>query len=104
MRIRGWAKKSWWLGAAVLGVAFSFWQCNRREEKPREVQIFAVNDIHAALENFPRLAYVADSLRAIYPDLLLVSGGDNQTGNPINDQAEQRGMPGLEEDEKGREQ
>lgn len=93
MRIRGWAKKSWWLGAAVLGVAFSFWQCNRREEKPREVQIFAVNDIHAALENFPRLAYVADSLRAIYPDLLLVSGGDNQTGNPINDQAEQRGMP-----------
>lgn len=93
MRTKRWLRASRSLGAVVLGVSLSFCQCNRHEETPREVQIFAVNDIHAALDNFPRLAYVVDSLRGIYPNLLLVSGGDNQTGNPINDQAEQKGMP-----------
>lgn len=64
-----------------------------RDNEPRQLQILAVNDIHAAIEHFPRLAYIADSLRAIYPDMLLVSGGDNQTGNPVNDQYPEKGMP-----------
>ena len=39
---------------------------------------------------------MADSLRIIYPNLLLVSGGDNQTGNPANDQYPEKGMPIIE--------
>ena len=62
----------------------------------RTVEILAVNDMHAAIDNFPRLAFMVDSLRAIYPHLLLVSGGDNQTGNPANDQYPQKGMPMIE--------
>jgi 2',3'-cyclic-nucleotide 2'-phosphodiesterase (5'-nucleotidase family) len=42
--------------------------------------------MHAAVDNFPRFAFMVDSLRGLYPDLLLVSAGDNQTGNPVNDQ------------------
>lgn len=63
------------------------------ESSAKEVTLLAVNDMHATLGQFPRLAYVRDSLEAIYPDLLLVSGGDNQTGNPTNDMTSPKGLP-----------
>ncbi len=62
----------------------------------RSVHILAVNDIHAAVDKFPRFAFIADSLRQIYPDMLLVSGGDNQTGNSVNDQYSPKGLPIIE--------
>ena len=62
----------------------------------RTVEILAVNDMHAALDNFPRFAFIVDSLRETYPNLLLVSGGDNQTGNPVNDQYPEKGLPMIE--------
>ena len=55
--------------------------------------IFAVNDMHATIDNFPKLAYIVDSLQSIYPDMLLVAAGDNQTGNPVNDQYPEKGLP-----------
>jgi len=58
--------------------------------------IFAVNDMHASIDNFPKLAYIVDSLEGIYPDMLLVSAGDNQTGNPVNDQYPEKGLPMIE--------
>ena len=66
--------------------------------KPQEKQaiIFAVNDMHATIDNFPKLAYIVDSLQTIYPDMLLVSAGDNQTGNPVNDQYPEKGLPMIE--------
>jgi 5'-nucleotidase len=65
-------------------------------QKERQAVIFAVNDMHATIDNFPKLAYIVDSLRAIYPDMLLVSAGDNQTGNPVNDQYPEKGLPMIE--------
>ncbi|NLD62968.1 MAG: bifunctional metallophosphatase/5'-nucleotidase [Bacteroidales bacterium] len=62
----------------------------------RQAVIFAVNDIHAAIDNFPKLAWITDSLRAIYPDMLLVAAGDNQTGNPVNDQFPEKGFPVID--------
>jgi 2',3'-cyclic-nucleotide 2'-phosphodiesterase (5'-nucleotidase family) len=41
--------------------------------------------MHAAIEEFPQLAAIADSLRALYPSMLILSAGDNRTGNPKND-------------------
>ncbi len=58
--------------------------------------IFAVNDMHAAIDNFPKLAFIVDSLKAICPDMLLVAAGDNQTGNPINDQYPEKGWPMID--------
>lgn len=66
------------------------------QPQAKSVTILAVNDMHAALDNFPRLASMVDELRETYPDLLLVSAGDNQTGNPANDQYPEKGMPMIE--------
>ena len=57
-------------------------------QERRELHILSANDMHAAIEQFPRLGYVADSLRALYPDLLILSGGDNRSGDPVNDMFE----------------
>ena len=51
-----------------------------------EVAILAVNDIHANIDLFPQFGALVDSLRGVYPDLLVFSAGDNRTGNPVNDQ------------------
>ncbi|MBK7712382.1 MAG: hypothetical protein IPJ37_16550 [Bacteroidales bacterium] len=56
----------------------------------KEAVIFAVNDMHATIDNFPKLAWIVDSLRMVYPGMLLVAAGDNQTGNPVNDQFRKR--------------
>jgi 5'-nucleotidase len=59
----------------------------------REVVILGVNDMHSAVEMFPRFAGIVDSVRALYPDLLLFSAGDNRTGNPVNDRYAMPGFP-----------
>ncbi|MBR0176708.1 MAG: bifunctional metallophosphatase/5'-nucleotidase [Bacteroidales bacterium] len=51
-----------------------------------EVNILAVNDMHSSIDQFPKFATMVDSLRTIYPELLVFSAGDNRTGNPVNDQ------------------
>jgi len=52
----------------------------------KEITILSVNDIHAAVDRFPQFEVIVDSVRAVHPDLLLFSAGDNRTGNPVNDQ------------------
>jgi 5'-nucleotidase / UDP-sugar diphosphatase len=66
------------------------------KQADKQAVIFAVNDMHATIDNFPKLAYIVDSLQAIYPDMLLVAAGDNQTGNPVNDQYPEKGLPMIE--------
>lgn len=51
----------------------------------RQVHIVAVNDMHATIDVFPQFAALVDSLRGIDPSLLVLSAGDNRTGNPLND-------------------
>ncbi len=62
----------------------------------RQAVIFSVNDMHAAIDNFPKLGWIVDSLRTLYPDMLLIAAGDNQTGNPINDQYPEKGWPVID--------
>ena len=52
----------------------------------KEIVILSVNDMHSSIDMFPKFAALVDSLRNVYPDMLLVSAGDNRTGNPANDQ------------------
>ena len=59
----------------------------------REVHIVAVNDVHASIERMPALAAIIDSLRSLYPSLLVFSAGDNRTGNPLSDMYEIPGYP-----------
>ncbi len=53
--------------------------------KQQELVFLSVNDMHGHFEVLPKLAYIADSLRNIYPQLMIVSAGDNRTGNAYND-------------------
>ena len=69
----------------ILTVAAAFLALTVSAQEQRELHILSINDPHAAIENMPRLGFVADSLRALYPDLLILSAGDNRSGDPIND-------------------
>lgn len=96
-------KRSWFRGLFLLAFAAGLLSgCTTgrkavtRAPAERQAVIFAVNDIHATLDNFPKLAYIVDSLRLLYPDMLLVAAGDNQTGNPVNDQYPEKGLPVIE--------
>lgn len=62
----------------------------------REIHILSVNDIHASIDNFPKFAAIADSLRGLYPDLIILSAGDNRTGNPVNDKYPESSRPVTE--------
>lgn len=73
----------------VLGLA----SCQPKETK---LYVASINDMHANIDNFPKLAYVIDSLRAAHPDMLLFTAGDNRSGNPINDRYEQPARPMAE--------
>lgn len=77
----------------ALAIVFSLVSCQPKETK---LYIATINDMHANIDNFPKLAYVLDSLRALYPDLLLFSSGDNRSGNPINDRCELPSRPMYE--------
>ena len=61
-----------------------------------DIVILSVNDMHASIDQFPKFAAMVDSLRAIYPDMLLYSAGDNRTGNPVNDQYNPTNYPMIE--------
>ena len=67
----------------VLIVSILLISCTTKQQK--ELVILSVNDMHSHIENMPKLAYIADSLRNLYPELLIVSAGDNRTGNAYND-------------------
>lgn len=71
----------------LLIVLAAFWSLTLFAEK-KEVHILSANDMHAAIEAFPQLADIVDSLRTIYPSLLIFSAGDNRTGEPLNDRYE----------------
>jgi len=60
------------------------------------VHVVALNDMHAYIDRAAALGGIIDSLRALYPELLVLSSGDNRTGNPINDDYEQTNRPMME--------
>lgn len=76
----------------IISCLLLFWASIMYGQK-REVHILAVNDMHAALDYMPRLAAIADSLRELYPSLLVLSAGDNRTGNPFSDMYKPSGYP-----------
>ncbi len=100
-------KKKLLLMFALLAIVLFLVLRNQSEDQPKpvetqsvegatEIAILSVNDMHASIDQFPKFAALVDSLRAVYPDLLLLSAGDNRTGNPINDQYDPVNYPIIE--------
>ena len=81
-----------WVGVATLWTLNSC-EFTAQQNSPVTLAVLSVNDMHSAIDNMPKFAALVDSLRAVYPDLLVLSAGDNRTGNPINDQYEPANYP-----------
>ena len=85
-------KRFFFLTAIATAVILFICSCQTIENQSNEsktnavVAVVSVNDMHSALDLMPQFAAMIDSLRGVYPDLLVFSAGDNRTGNPINDQ------------------
>ena len=58
-----------------------------------EITVLGINDMHAALDNMPKLATLVKQERARDPQALLLSAGDNRTGNPYSDMHPRSGWP-----------
>lgn len=93
-----------WLLMLLAVVAFIYLRPGQKESAETstaadgevEVNILSVNDIHSNIDLFPKFASMVDSLRGVYPDLLVFSAGDNRTGNPVNDQYDPVNYPVIE--------
>ena len=72
----------------IIALALVLAGASAQAGEKKELHILSANDMHAAIECMPRLGFVADSLRALYPDLLILSAGDNRSGEPLNDMYE----------------
>ena len=86
----------------VLAVILGFGSCQnidvqRDKSNPNGINtviaVVSVNDMHSAIDLMPQFAAMVDSLKELYPDLLVLSAGDNRTGNPVNDQYDPANYP-----------
>lgn len=68
----------------------------QKQSKSTEIIIMHTNDMHSKIDNFGKLAYLADSLRKMHKYVFLVSAGDNFTGNPIVDMYPDKGYPMID--------
>ena len=82
----------------VISTLFSFLLSCLLMAHPNDnkILILSVNDMHASFEKLPRLKHLADSLRCLYPNMLVLSAGDNRTGNPFSDQHPIASLPMTE--------
>jgi len=69
---------------------------HRGAAKKTEVIILHVNDMHAKIDDLPKLAWLADSLRKSHPYVFLLAAGDNFTGNPVVDMISDKGYPMID--------
>ncbi len=86
-----------WLILSLFFLTFSI-SCNddgKVEEVSlgeQQIIIFFTNDMHGRLNNFAKIKHIVDAERK-KTDVLLVSGGDIFSGNPIVDQYSDKGYP-----------
>lgn len=62
------------------------------EENPEYLTIFFTNDMHGELDNFAKIKHIVDKEKET-TNVMLLSGGDIFSGNPIVDQYEEKGLP-----------
>ncbi|MDR0661553.1 MAG: bifunctional metallophosphatase/5'-nucleotidase [Prevotellaceae bacterium] len=63
------------------------------EKSPVEIVILSTNDMHAKIDNFGKVAAYISEQRRLHPNVIVLSGGDMFSGNPVVDQHEDKGFP-----------
>lgn len=79
----------------ILAIFVIIWGCskeNLKHSETKQLTIFFVNDVHGQIDNFSKLKHIVDAERE-NNDVLLVSSGDIFSGNPVVDNAEEKGFP-----------
>lgn len=74
----------------IIGLILFAAACGPRE---RTIVLLSTNDMHAKIQNFPRLATAVEACRDTAELVLLVDAGDRWTGNAFVDRASTPGMP-----------
>lgn len=64
--------------------------------KETTLVIYSTNDMHAHIDNYAKVVSFLESERKKYPNILVLSGGDMFSGNPVVDQHEEKGRPIIE--------
>jgi len=62
------------------------------EQITKNLTIFIVNDIHGQIDNFSKIKYIIDEER-LKTNVIITSGGDIFSGNPIVDNYPEKGYP-----------
>jgi 5'-nucleotidase / UDP-sugar diphosphatase len=82
--------------AFFLFVACGVQKSNINSGHTEEIVILHTNDIHGNIDNFPRLSFMVDSIRAIHKNVILLNAGDIFTGNPYVDMHQDKGFPMID--------
>lgn len=61
--------------------------------KQAQIIILSTNDMHGSIDNFAKVAAFVQKERAKNPNVIVLSGGDMFSGNPIVDQHHEKGFP-----------
>ncbi|MCP5046517.1 MAG: hypothetical protein GY940_05045, partial [bacterium] len=70
--------------------------CGNPAKTPKgetQIVIFHINDVHAKIDNYPKIAWIVAEERKKNPHVFLMNAGDNFSGNPIVDMVEPKGEP-----------
>lgn len=59
----------------------------------KQLVIFSTNDMHARIHNFGKIAAYIENFKKQNPNVLVMSGGDLFSGNPVVDQYQDKGYP-----------
>jgi len=65
---------------------------NPKPEGDGQLTVFFVNDVHGQLDNFEKVKHIIDQERQI-SNVIVVSSGDVFSGNPVVDNAAEKGAP-----------
>ncbi len=65
------------------------------DSTPKYLTIFHINDVHGQIENFSKIKYIIDKERES-TNVLVVSGGDLFSGNPVVDNHPEKGYPMID--------
>jgi len=79
----------------LLSVIVLLFACDKKEEPlniTSDLTIFFVNDMHGQLDNFSKIKYIIDEERK-HADVIVTSGGDIFSGNPVVDNYTIKGYP-----------
>ncbi len=74
-------------------VAIPLFFAGCKVSKKTSVTIIATNDIHAQIDNFPKLASYIDMVESKKENVIVVDIGDHFSGNPYVDNSPERGKP-----------